>query len=231
MFIFIYFLFYFCIFSFFYFFNKGPGPNDGSSTVWVYHSHVNEVSNSSAGLVGPIIITKKGQARSSSNMKPKDVDREFVTIFWVVNENVSPLISKSVAMYMQATLLEGENDHHNMGHMGNNNVPHKRHDKRELLVYADDPRFIKSNLKNAINGYIYGNMPLLKMKQNDRVRFYSISIGDEIDVHSPHWEGHTLIWHNRRVDTAALLPVSQVHFLFYFFYFFKLFFFFFYFFL
>src|SRR6185503_15811768 len=41
----------------------GPGPNDGSSLVWLYHSHVNSAADSNAGLIGAIIVTAKGKAR------------------------------------------------------------------------------------------------------------------------------------------------------------------------
>ena len=54
----------------------GPGPNDPSSIVWVYHSHVNEYKDVASGLVGPIIVTRRGQANSDGT--PKDVDREIV---------------------------------------------------------------------------------------------------------------------------------------------------------
>src|SRR3989338_4187175 len=38
----------------------GPGPADGSSMVWLYHSHTDEVADTMAGPVGPIIITAAG---------------------------------------------------------------------------------------------------------------------------------------------------------------------------
>ena len=41
----------------------GPGSMDGSSVMWMYHSHVNEPSDTNAGLIGPIVVTKKGMAR------------------------------------------------------------------------------------------------------------------------------------------------------------------------
>jgi manganese oxidase len=42
----------------------GPGPMDGSSTLWMYHSHVDEVRDTNTGLVGPIIVTRHGMARA-----------------------------------------------------------------------------------------------------------------------------------------------------------------------
>ena len=57
----------------------GPGPGDPSSLVWLYHSHVNEQKDVNAGLVGAIIVTARGMSKPDGT--PKDVDREFVTLF------------------------------------------------------------------------------------------------------------------------------------------------------
>src|SRR5581483_8713302 len=35
----------------------GPGPHDGSSVMWMYHSHTDEITDTYAGLVGPIVVT------------------------------------------------------------------------------------------------------------------------------------------------------------------------------
>jgi hypothetical protein len=47
----------------------GPGPNDGSSKLWLYHSHVNPERDVATGLVGPIIITAANQAVSKIEQK------------------------------------------------------------------------------------------------------------------------------------------------------------------
>ena len=36
-----------------------PGPSDGSSIVWMYHSHSHEIQDNYAGLMGAIIITRR----------------------------------------------------------------------------------------------------------------------------------------------------------------------------
>jgi len=51
----------------------GPGPMDGSSVMWMYHSHSDEVGDTYAGLVGPVIVTARGQARDDGT--PRGVDR------------------------------------------------------------------------------------------------------------------------------------------------------------
>lgn len=65
----------------------GPGPNDPSSIVWLYHSHADEPKDVESGLVGVILISRKGAAGPTG--RPTDVDREFVTLFMIVDENMS----------------------------------------------------------------------------------------------------------------------------------------------
>lgn len=65
---------------------SGPTPSQPSSIVWWYHSHINEPEETNAGLLGALIITRKGWAKSRINPRPFDVDREFVTAFFVFSE-------------------------------------------------------------------------------------------------------------------------------------------------
>jgi FtsP/CotA-like multicopper oxidase with cupredoxin domain len=65
---------------------SGPGPTDPSSIVWLYHSHVMEEEEANLGLVGTIIVTRQGMARSTRDPAPNDVDQEFTTLFMIFNE-------------------------------------------------------------------------------------------------------------------------------------------------
>ena len=64
----------------------GPGPADPSSIVWLYHSHVLGEEEMNLGLIGTLIITRKGMARSPSNPLPRDVDQELTALFMIFNE-------------------------------------------------------------------------------------------------------------------------------------------------
>lgn len=66
--------------------DAGPGPNDPSTIVWLYHSHVMGEEEINLGLVGAIIITRKGLEISYSNPSPRDVDHEFISLFMIFNE-------------------------------------------------------------------------------------------------------------------------------------------------
>ncbi len=171
----------------------GPGPNDGSSIMWMYHSHVDEAGDTNAGLVGPMIIYRDNSTTTNrkdpNDIIPKDVDREFVTMFTVMDENRAPYIDQNIQ-----TFINGQH---------NQTMP------RELLK-ADDG-FIESNLMHSINGYVFGNLPLdsLTTRQGERVRWYVFGMGTEVDLHTPHWHGNTGLFNGMRTDVLDILPASM----------------------
>ena len=157
---------------------SGPGPNDPSSVLWMYHSHVDESGDTNAGLVGPIIVTAKGKARPDGS--PRDVDRQFVTLFTVFDENRSPYLDLNIQTFA------GD----------------------PASVDKEDEDFHESNLMHAINGYVFGNLPGLGMGFGERVRWYPFAMGTEVDLHTPHWHANTLLWNGNRVDLVETLPAS-----------------------
>lgn len=77
----------------------GPVPEtEGSSNVWLYHSHVDEVADTYAGLVGPIVVTRHGHADADG--KPKDIDREFFAFFQIFDENKSRMFGDNLKKYL-----------------------------------------------------------------------------------------------------------------------------------
>src|SRR6202030_326782 len=77
----------------------GPGPQDGSSIAWLYHSHNYEPKDVNAGLIGAIVVTRKGMARPDGT--PKDVDREFVTLYMIYDENESWFINSNIKRFVK----------------------------------------------------------------------------------------------------------------------------------
>jgi FtsP/CotA-like multicopper oxidase with cupredoxin domain len=157
----------------------GPGPMDASSVLWMYHSHTNEIQDTNSGLVGPIVVTRAGQARPDGS--PMDVDREVFAYFSVMNENESLYLDRDLAA--AGPRPEGDSD----------------------------DEFEESNLMHEINGYVYGNGPLIDMVEGTRVRWYVMSLGTEVDLHTPHWHGNTVLMNDmNRTDMVQLLPGSMV---------------------
>jgi multicopper oxidase len=158
----------------------GPGPSDGSSVMWMYHSHTDEVADTNAGLVGPIEVTARGMANADGS--PSDVDREVFELFTVMNENASPLLRGSLERFAE------------------------RPYPRDL----DGDEFVESNLMHSINGYVFGNQPMVSLHKGEHVRWYVMSMGTEVDLHTPHWHGNTVSVNGMRMDTVSLLPAAMV---------------------
>jgi FtsP/CotA-like multicopper oxidase with cupredoxin domain len=72
----------------------GPGRGDPTSILWMYHSHYIESRDMNTGLLGPIIVSRKGSTKPDGT--PKDVDREFVIAFAVFQENSSAYFKKNI---------------------------------------------------------------------------------------------------------------------------------------
>ncbi len=140
--------------------DAGPAAGDPSSKVWWYHSHIDEPADINSGLLGPIIVTRRGWARPDAT--PVDVSREFVTAFVIFDK------------------LEGE----------------------------------EPGLMHSINGYIFGNLKGLVMHQGEKVRWHLLGMGNEVDLHTPHWHGKTVTVGGplvaRRTDVVELLPATMI---------------------
>jgi len=63
---------------------------------------------------------------------------------------------------------------------------------------------------HAINGYVFGNLPGLIAKKGAKIRWYLMGMGNEKDIHTPHWHGKTVTDGRRNVDVIELLPASTV---------------------
>ena len=46
------------------------------------------------------------------------------------------------------------------------------------------------------------------MKRGERVRWYLMGLGNENDIHTPHWHGNTLLRQQARLDTAEIFPAT-----------------------
>src|SRR5262249_21250941 len=78
-----------------------------------------------------------------------------------------------------------------------------------MFMIFDEMRGKDAGLFHTINGYIFGNLPGLVMKKGDRVRWYLMAMGNEKDLHTPHWHGKTVDHEGRHTDVIELLPASM----------------------
>jgi FtsP/CotA-like multicopper oxidase with cupredoxin domain len=163
----------------------GPGPMDGSSVMWMYHSHVDEVRDINTGLFGPMIITARGKARADGS--PNDVDREIVASYMQVHEEDSWLANKNPSS-SDSLLTLGPRPNPSLRQEGY-------------------PWFVKF----SINGFVHGSMPLaaLTMRKGEHVRWYLMASTNDFDFHAPHWHGNTVILNGMRTDVAQLAMMQM----------------------
>jgi hephaestin len=158
---------------------------DGSSVLWMYHSHVNESADINAGLIGPMIVTARGKAKADGS--PKDVDREVVMAFAEMDENLSWFIDDNIKQFT----LQPETVQRWMG------GPTFTHP------------FGQFNLRESMNGFVYGNGPMPTMTVGDHVRWYVMSTTN-FEVHAPHWHGNVVTALGMKTDVLSLGTMGMV---------------------
>lgn len=69
---------------------------------------------------------------------------------------------------------------------------------------------------HSINGFIFGNLKGLIFPYGSKVRWHVLEMGNEVDLHTPHWHGKTVElgklgpFTRQRTDVIALLPAQMV---------------------
>lgn len=162
----------------------GPSPGEPSSSLWMYHSHVDESKDVNAGLIGPLVITARGKARPDGS--PQDVDREIVMAFAEMDENLSWYIDDNIKSYaLQPAKV------------------------RKVRGPSFIDPFGITNLKESMNGFIYGNGPAPTMNVGDRVRWYVMSTTN-FELHAPHWHGNVVTAQHMRTDVLNLGTMGMI---------------------
>ena len=172
----------------------GPGPSDPSSVVWLYHSHTGELKDVNSGLIGAIIITRRGMALPDG--RPKDVEKEFVNLYMIFDENQSWFLDDNIKKHTDDPAGVKKDEILPLDPNGGFNA-----------VLAGG--FASSNFRFTINGMSYANLPLMTMHQGDRVRWYLITLGFGFNFHTAHWHGNVVTHNGRRTDVVALSPAQM----------------------
>ncbi|MEP6691409.1 MAG: multicopper oxidase domain-containing protein, partial [Gemmatimonadaceae bacterium] len=162
----------------------GPSPMEGSSAFWMYHSHTDESADVNAGLIGPMIITARGRARPDG--RPIDVDKEVIVAFNEIDENISHYIDENIKTFA----LE----------------PGKV--KKAVGPTFVDP-FGNWNIRETMNGFIYGNGPMPTMRVGEHVRWYIMS-STNFELHAPHWHGNIVTSQHMKTDVLTLGSMGMI---------------------
>uniref|UniRef100_A0A2K6FGN3 Ceruloplasmin n=1 Tax=Propithecus coquereli TaxID=379532 RepID=A0A2K6FGN3_PROCO len=159
---------------------SGPGPNDSACVSWIYYSAVDPIKDMYSGLVGPLAICRKGILEPHGGRR--DMNREFALLFLIFDENQSWYLEENVAT-------------HGPQEQGGVNL--------------QDETFLESNKMHAINGKLYANLRGLTMYQGERVAWYMLAMGQDIDLHTVHFHAESFLYRNGesyRADVVDLFP-------------------------
>uniref|UniRef100_A0A8C3VR61 Ceruloplasmin n=1 Tax=Catagonus wagneri TaxID=51154 RepID=A0A8C3VR61_9CETA len=159
---------------------SGPGPNDSACVSWIYYSAVDPIKDMYSGLVGPLTICRKGILKPHGGRR--DMDREFALLFLIFDEN-------------QSWYLEENVETHGPQEPGRVNL--------------QDETFLESNKMHAINGKLYANLRGLTMHQGERVAWYMLAMGQDVDLHTVHFHAESFLYRSGehyRADVVDLFP-------------------------
>ncbi|KAF7464647.1 hypothetical protein GHT09_006339 [Marmota monax] len=156
-----------------------PTSADANCLTWVYHSHIDAPKDICSGLIGPLLVCKEGILNRYSGTRT-DVDREFVIMFTLVDENQSWYLDENIQHFCT----------------------------KPSSVDKDDAVFQRSNKMHALNGYLFGNFPEPEMCVGESVSWHLFGMGNEIDIHSIYFYGNTFISRGHRTDTVNLFPAT-----------------------
>uniref|UniRef100_A0A672PMP3 ferroxidase n=1 Tax=Sinocyclocheilus grahami TaxID=75366 RepID=A0A672PMP3_SINGR len=129
-----------------------PTEADASCLTWIYHSHGDAPKDIASGLIGALLTCKKGTLDISQ--KRSDVDEDFILMFSVVDENLSWYLEENIKMFCSDK------------------------DATNKLKNNTDEEFRESNLMHSINGYVYGNLPALKVCVGRPVSWHLFGVFD-----------------------------------------------------
>ncbi|XP_075775476.1 ferroxidase HEPHL1 isoform X2 [Pelodiscus sinensis] len=158
-----------------------PTMADPTCLTWIYHSHIDTPRDISSGLIGPLLVCKKGSL-DESLIQSTDAAKGFALMYSTVDENLSWYIDANIKAFCSDP----------------------------ATVDKEDEGFKNSNKMHAINGYIFGNLPTLEMCAGEFISWYLIGMGNEIDIHSAYFYGHTITNKGHRADTVNLFPATFI---------------------
>ncbi|KAK2083318.1 hypothetical protein P7K49_038554 [Saguinus oedipus] len=209
---------------------SGPGPNDSACISWIYYSAVDPIKDMYSGLVGPLAICRKGILEPHGGRS--DMDREFALLFLIFDENQSWYLEENVATHgsqdpgnvnlQDETFLESNKMHEfqftdrriEEESLSEKHAGFLLDAENKFLTFegiwegncASKPSFAR---EISINGKLYANLRGLTMYQGERVAWYMLAMGQDVDLHTIHFHAESFLYRNGenyRADVVDLFP-------------------------
>uniref|UniRef100_A0A8D3DA42 ferroxidase n=1 Tax=Scophthalmus maximus TaxID=52904 RepID=A0A8D3DA42_SCOMX len=161
--------------------SSGPGVSDPNCISYAYYSNVDFIKDLYSGLLGPLVICRPGtmQRGEGPDRQRGDVEKEFALLFIVYDENQSWYLDDNIRTYLGV----------------------------EPDTVTKDEEFEESNKMHGINGKLYGNLHGLVMMQGQKVDWYLLGMGNEVDMHTVHFHAETFTYKTDRVHRADVFDL------------------------
>ncbi|XP_013365450.1 PREDICTED: coagulation factor VIII isoform X3 [Chinchilla lanigera] len=137
-----------------------PTEDEFDCKAWAYFSDVDLEKDMHSGLIGPLLICHRNTL-SPAHGRQVTV-QEFALLFTVFDETKSWYFTENM----------------------------ERNCKAPCSIQIDNPTFKENYHFYAVNGYVMDTLPGLVMAQDQRVRWYLLSMGSNENIHSIHFSGH-----------------------------------------
>ncbi|NWQ88348.1 FA8 factor, partial [Burhinus bistriatus] len=136
-----------------------PTTQEFDCKAWAYFSNVDLEKDLHSGLIGPLIICRRGVL--SFVFRRQLAVQEFSLLFTIFDETKSWYFLENM----------------------------ERNCRPPCRIQQDNPDFKRNHSFHAINGYVSDTLPGLVMAQQQRVRWHLLNMGSTEDIHSIHFHG------------------------------------------
>ncbi|XP_017506438.3 coagulation factor VIII isoform X1 [Manis javanica] len=140
--------------------HMAPTKEEFDCKAWAYFSDVDLEKDVHSGLIGPILICRSNTLNPAHGRQV--TVQEFALFFTIFDETKSWYFTENMERNCRAPC----------------NI------QMEDRTFQEDYRF------HAINGYVMDTLPGLVMAQDQRIRWYLLSMGSNENIHSIHFSGH-----------------------------------------
>ncbi|XP_052598742.1 coagulation factor VIII isoform X2 [Peromyscus californicus insignis] len=140
--------------------HMAPTEDEFDCKAWAYFSDVDLERDMHSGLIGPLLICHTNTLNPAHGRQVSV--QEFALFFTIFDETKSWYFTENV----------------------------ERNCKKPCNIQIEDPT-LKNNYRfHAINGYVMDTLPGLVMAQDQKIRWYLLSMGSNENIQSIHFSGH-----------------------------------------
>ncbi|XP_012890847.1 PREDICTED: coagulation factor VIII isoform X1 [Dipodomys ordii] len=140
--------------------HMAPTKDEFDCKAWAYFSDVDLEKDMHSGLIGPLLICRTNTL-SPAHGRQVTV-QEFALFFTIFDETKSWYFTENM----------------------------ERNCRTSCNIQKEDPTLKENYRFHAINGYVMDTLPGLVMAQDQRIRWYLLSMGSNENIHSIHFSGH-----------------------------------------